>query len=465
VGIGASTPLASLPLHQEALESGRNLIAQDLESGMFISQGEKDACFFEAVKTVCVIPLIAKGKQIGIISIGESRNPRREPFSDEKLNLLQSIASQVSGLVYNTQLFQASKQQAERLEVLNKVVQAIGSTIELDKLLELIYNQLSTAVPCETYYVSLYDADEQELDIHILLDDGKRYPPARIPLSDGLASWVIENKQPLLIRQLSKEIDTLPVKPINLGQNRYSESWLGVPMLLGDHILGLLAIASYKANAFSQEDRSMLSNVAAQAALAIDNARHHAEVEEQARRDSLTGAYNHGYLLKRLNEEVELARLNRLPLSLIMMDIDHFKTYNDTYGHVVGDDVLCMVVNVIKSHVKKNDIVGRWGGEEFAVALPGVSTSQALIVAERIRGTLAKMHLTDRDGHPIVKPTMSQGIATFPLDVEDAHDLVDIADQALYIAKQRGRDQIMVASHNQHVPPSSSVDGTCEQRP
>ena len=191
----------------------------------------------------------------------------------------------------------------------------------------------------------------------------------------------------------------------------------------------------------------MLNNVAAQAALAIDNARHHAEVEEQARRDSLTGAYNHGYLLERLYEEVDLARLNRLPLSLMMMDIDYFKAFNDTYGHVVGDDVLCLVVKAIKSHVKKTDIVGRWGGEEFAVALPGATTSQALIVAERIRSTLAEMQVTDRNGHPIARPTMSQGIATFPLDVEDAHTLVDIADQALYIAKQKGRDQIMVAVH------------------
>ena len=454
VGIGAILPLASLPLHQEALESGRTLVAQDADADRIISQEEKSVYFFETVRTVCLIPLVAKGKPMGIISVGESRNPRREPFSGDKLNLLQSIASQVSSLVYNTQLFQASKQQAERLEVLNKVTQTIGSTIELDKLLELIHDQISSAITCDTYYVSLYDPDEQVLDFHILLDDGKRYPPARIPLGNGLASWVIENKQPLLIRQLSKEIDSLPVKPLKLGQNRFSESWLGVPMMLGDQILGMLAIASYKANTFNEEDRSMLCNVAAQASLAIDNARHHAEVEEQARRDSLTGAYNHGYLLERLYEEVDLARLNRLPLSLIMMDIDYFKAYNDTYGHVVGDDVLCLVVKAIKSHVKNTDIVGRWGGEEFAVALPGATTSQALIVAERIRSTLAEMHLTDRNGHPIAKPTMSQGIATFPYDVKDAAELVDIADQTLYVAKQRGRDQIMVAANN-HLPPKN----------
>ncbi len=207
----------------------------------------------------------------------------------------------------------------------------------------------------------------------------------------------------------------------------------------------MLALASYTPNAFDEDDAAILSNVAGQAALAIDNARHHAEVEEQARRDSLTGAYNHGYLLRRLEEEVELARPNQTPVSLIMMDIDYFKQYNDTYGHVVGDEVLCLLVQAIQLHIKKTDVVGRWGGEEFAVALPGTSSRQALMVAERIRGTLASMALSDRDGNPIPKPTVSQGIATFPQDVNSAPELVDVADQALYVAKQRGRDQIMVA--------------------
>ncbi len=142
--------------------------------------------------------------------------------------------------------------------------------------------------------------------------------------------------------------------------------------------------------------------------------------------------------MRRLGEEVEQAKQDNTPVSLIMMDIDYFKQYNDTYGHVVGDEVLCLLVQAILSHVKNSDIVGRWGGEEFAVALPGASSRKALIVAERIRSTLASMELNDRDGNPIPKPTVSQGIATFPQDVGDAMELVDVADQALYIAKKRG---------------------------
>jgi diguanylate cyclase (GGDEF)-like protein len=441
-GIGTAYTLSSLPLHQAALQSGKNLVLTEITPA---HTQEVEAYFFLAVRTVCFVPLIAKGKKLGLLAIGEIRSWGREPFNQEKLNLLQTLASQVSGLVYNTQLYQASQRQAERLQVLNQVARAIGSTLELDELLESLYGELQTVIPSDTYHVSLYDPVEDLLDVRVLIDCGERFASVKLPARKGLAQIVIANKQPLLIRHMSREMDRLPAQPLQIGQERMSESWLGVPILLGDELLGLLALASYTPNAFDDDDAALLSNVTAQAALAIDNARHHAEVEEQARRDSLTGAYNHGYLLRRLEEEVELARPSQTPVSLIMMDIDYFKQYNDTYGHVVGDEVLCLLVQAILSHVKKSDIVGRWGGEEFAVALPGTSNQQALMVAERIRGTLAIMELTDRNGNPIPKPTVSQGIATFPQDVNEATALVDVADQALYVAKQRGRDQIMVA--------------------
>jgi diguanylate cyclase (GGDEF)-like protein len=441
-GIGSVHALSSLPLHQAALQSGKNLVLTEITPA---HNREVERCFFQAVRTVCFVPLFAKGKRLGLLSIGEMRSWGREPFNQEKLNLLQTLASQISGLVYNTQLYQASQRQAERLQVLNQVARAIGSTLELDELLESLYGELQTVIPSDTYYVSLYNPVEDLLDVRVLIDNGERFAPIKIPARRGLASQVIESKELLLIRSLSREMDQLPVKPVQMGQERMSESWLGVPILLGKELLGLLALASYTPNAFDEDDAAILSNVAGQAALAIDNARHHAEVEEQARRDSLTGAYNHGYLLRRLEEEVELARPNQTPVSLIMMDIDYFKQYNDTYGHVVGDEVLCLLVQAVQLHIKKADVVGRWGGEEFAVALPGTSSRQALMVAERIRSTLASMELSDRDGNPIPKPTVSQGIATFPQDVNSAPELVDVADQALYVAKQRGRDQIMVA--------------------
>jgi diguanylate cyclase (GGDEF)-like protein len=392
--------------------------------------------------------LIAREKPIGLISIGEERNWEREPITQEKIDLIKTLATQISTFIHNTQLYQESHRQAEHLEVLNEVARAIGSTIELDDLLELIYEQLSKVIPSDTYFVSLYDPEENTLDVRILIDEGERFPSKSIPLGQGLSSWVIENQKPLLISSITKEMDSLPIQPIRLGKERMSESWLGTPILAGENSLGLLAIASYNVNVFDNDDVTLLNNVAAQAALALDNARQHAEVKEQARRDSLTGVYNHGELLLRLEKEVEKGRKEESPVSLIMLDIDFFKEYNDTYGHILGDEVLHLLATTIQSHVKKSDIVGRWGGEEFAIALPGADTEQATWVANRIRKSLLQIEMRNKHSADIPSPTVSQGIATFPQHADDAAQLIGIADIALYQAKGRGRDQVIIADNN-----------------
>jgi diguanylate cyclase (GGDEF)-like protein len=190
---------------------------------------------------------------------------------------------------------------------------------------------------------------------------------------------------------------------------------------------------------------ALLSNVAQQAALALDNARHHAQVEEQARRDSLTGVFNHGYVLSRLHEEFAHCQNTGRPLALIMLDIDHFKLYNDHYGHVVGDEVLCLVVQAIEAHLKAADSVGRWGGEEFTIVLPGSTTEQAKRVAEQMRRTLSDLALSDSSGQQLAKPTISQGIAAYPEHASSAEELIVMADRALYQAKKAGRAQVSVA--------------------
>ena len=310
---------------------------------------------------------------------------------------------------------------------------------------------MSRVIPTDTYYVGLYDRGDQALDLAVVIDDGHRFPPSRIPAGAGLVSIVVSTRRPLLIRHLTEEIDKLPVRPMVLGQEKISESWLGVPMMVGDSFLGLLAVASYQTHAFDEEDVALLANVAAQAALTLDNARHHAEVEEQAHCDSLTGVYNHGYLLQRLGEAISRASAEEVPVSLIMLDIDHFKAYNDTYGHVIGDEALCLTVQAIRAHVKATDTVGRWGGEEFGIVLPGAGADSALRIAQRVRETLAELKLSDGHGGTLPNPTVSQGIATFPTQAADVDTLVNRADKTLYRAKSSGRDQVALRAVSQPV--------------
>lgn len=211
-----------------------------------------------------------------------------------------------------------------------------------------------------------------------------------------------------------------------------------------NELIGLLAVASYKPNMFNKTDQLLLEQIAQQAVLSILNARSYQEVARQAKLDSLTGVSNHKHLIERLYEEAESALTTLTPLSMIMLDIDHFKQYNDTYGHIVGDEVLRLTVQAIESHIKKTDTVGRWGGEEFGIILPNATTTQANMIANRIRRTLSELPLFNVEGKTIPKPTISQGIANMPEHTTDQDELVIIADRALYRAKDKGRDQVAV---------------------
>jgi len=227
-------------------------------------------------------------------------------------------------------------------------------------------------------------------------------------------------------------------------------------MQIDDDLIGLLAVASYQPNVFDEMDQLLLEQIAQQAALSIQNARNHEEVSRQAKLDSLTGVSNHNHFIERLYEDAESALTTLSPFSLIMLDIDHFKLYNDTYGHVVGDQVLILTVQAIQSHIKKTDTVGRWGGEEFGVILPNTTLEQAKMVTDRIRHTLSELPLFNVEGKTIPKPTISQGIATLPDHTSDVDELVIIADRALYLAKNKGRDQVAIGKPSQSSQPSQS---------
>lgn len=383
-----------------------------------------------------------------ILNIGEGKNKKIyvlnfSPLSDAQDQLIGRTIifhDNTESLILNNNL----KDQADRLAVLYEIGKAITSTLETDDMLDLIYKHLSQVISCDAYFVSIYLPEEHLLDIKLLIDQGKRYAPEKASASEGLSSWIVKNRRSLLIQDLRKEINSLPVKPIMVGEKKLSRSWLGVPMQIEDDLIGLLAVASYQPNVFDEMDQLLLEQIAQQAALSIQNARIHEEVSRQAKLDSLTGVSNHNHFIEKLYEDAESAITTPTPLSLIMLDIDYFKLYNDTYGHVIGDQVLILTVQAIQSHIKKTDTVGRWGGEEFGVILPNTTISQAKLVADRIRHTLSELPLFNVEGKTIPKPTISQGIATLPDHTSDVDELVIIADRALYRAKNKGRDQVAI---------------------
>jgi diguanylate cyclase (GGDEF)-like protein len=170
-------------------------------------------------------------------------------------------------------------------------------------------------------------------------------------------------------------------------------------------------------------------------------ARSQATLQELSTRDGLTGLTNHREFYRQLDDEVERFRRYGHPLSLLMLDIDHFKTVNDTYGHLAGDEALRTLADLARREVRPMDLVARYGGEEFAVVLPETAAAGALAVAERLRRRVASHPIPLPTGHTL-SLTISIGVATLPDDAENVRQLIGAADRALYAAKSGGRNQV-----------------------
>lgn len=333
----------------------------------------------------------------------------------------------------------ATQQEIHRLEVINDISRQIMLSLDMDQTISILNTTMQEALAADTYFVGTVGGEE--IDLRLLYDDGEYFNHMRIPLEGTLSGWVIRNERELFLPDLRSDVQLDGVHDYVVGKKKTSLSWMGVP-LKASNVRGVIALGSYRPNAFDSGDLELLSNLAQHVSLALDNAYRHAQVEEQARLDSLTGVFNHGYFLKRLAEQAQESIKSQTPLSLIMLDIDHFKLYNDTYGHLVGDRILQALCAAIKHHIKYSDAVGRWGGEEFVISLPGASGADAVRVAERIKQTMASLQVEGRDQKTMPVPTVSQGIAVYPSEADEIYRLVDLADHRLYIAKARGRNQV-----------------------
>ena len=337
------------------------------------------------------------------------------------------------------QIKDITQQHIHRLETINKVSRQIMLSLDTDQTISLLTAAVQDALEADTYFIGIVKDNEIHLDL--FYDEGEYFNGTRVPLEGTLSGWVIKNQQELFLLDLREDVKLDGVENFVIGKEKTSLSWIGVP-LKAENVTGIIALGSYRPNAFDRADMELLSNLAQHVTLALNNAIQHAQVEEQARLDSLTGVYNHGYFLKKFAEQAEESSTTNTPLSLIMLDIDYFKQYNDTYGHLVGDRILNTLCSAIKQHIKQADAVGRWGGEEFIISLPGATGAQALLVAQRIGETMASLQVEDREQRRIPVPTVSQGVAEFPNEADEIYQLIDLADRRLYVAKARGRNQI-----------------------
>jgi diguanylate cyclase (GGDEF)-like protein len=393
-------------------------------------------------QSIICVPVRASGETIGAAVLDNLRSP--EGFLQEDLEFLGAMTDRIAMALRNAQLFAREQRRAKQLALVNELGHRVTSILDIDELALTLVHLIRDKFGYRYVHLFINDPAKQETRLRAGVGNtASKLTPGLFALkfNEGIVGWTAAHGETIWANDVTKE-PRFMYHPAVLE----TRAEIAVPLLVGTRIVGALDIQSEQTNAFDATDVATLETLAGQITVALDNARLYGEVQEQARHDSLTQVYNHGYFLERLNEEIGRAHLECKSLALIMLDVDHFKDYNDRYGHVMGDRVLSKIVQAIRAHVHESDLVGRWGGEEFCIALLETDSPGALYIAERIRQTLAETHIEQKDGTVILPPTVSQGIAIFPEHGGDGAILIDLADTALYRAKEHGRDQISIAT-------------------
>jgi diguanylate cyclase (GGDEF)-like protein len=322
-------------------------------------------------------------------------------------------------------------------QVLFEIGKAVGSDDNLASLLARISElvcQLSSAEACS---IMLFDADRERLLGKAAYGLARRdVSLISFRIGDGVAGWVAERGEPALIDDVSTDTR---YKVLADSENRI-RSLACVPLQYREERIGVLTITSPRLGAFSQDDVELLGFIATTMAMDIDNAR----LRRLSVTDPLTEAYNREFLQQQLPPAVENADRRGDPLSVAMIDIDHFKAVNDEFGHGIGDRVLAEVAARLRAAIRAGDLLVRYGGEEFLVLLPGTGAAQAAEIAERMRGKMESDPIqTERAA---VHVRISVGVAEHRRNSDSAAQLVRRADTALYAAKERGRNRVEVAS-------------------
>ncbi len=261
----------------------------------------------------------------------------------------------------------------------------------------------------------------------------------KFKIETPIAKYLLKRGTPLFVEDLEKEYVlnayTKKLKRIGL--------YLIAPILIQGRLQGIIGIGEkLYGHSFSQSDYELFHVLINIISISIENALHYEEVKNLSLTDAMTNLHNYRYFSIRLKEELNRGRRNKSKVSLLIIDIDHFKNYNDTLGHQAGDEALRSLGKVLKAAVRDEDIVSRYGGEEFCIILPGISKSSMEILGERLRQKIESHVFYKERVQPDGKLTVSLGGATFPDDARNPDELIQRADQALYEAKNMGRNQM-----------------------
>lgn len=364
-----------------------------------------------------------KGCEIRLVDIEKTKVMLKEEFEKS-----QSLSGALKGRISN-------------YVVLNEVAQKLTSTLERGEIVSTVTASLSKLIGRQAGVKFNLLIKNDETGVFELVGDEKQEKATvstavKIYKNDAFDDWVEKNKYTLFIKNIDEDFR---FKMLRRDWIKF-KSMISIPLFEKETIIGILKFFSPNADVFDNEDVRLLNYLGDIGATAAQNSLLYQKTKDLAIKDGLTGLYMRRFFVEKLDEEIRRSKQLNVPFSFLMIDIDHFKECNDTHGHPFGDKVLKILGEFLKDNLRDVDVIGRYGGEEFAVILPSTPYNGAMFVADRIRASFEKLviNVNEREG---IKVTLSVGGVEYK-DGMKLMEVINNADKALYSSKENGRNKV-----------------------
>jgi diguanylate cyclase (GGDEF)-like protein len=381
------------------------------------------------------VPMLDKEHLLGVIYV---ESLKRDELQSDDVQTLQALANQVATSLQKARLYERTQTHLQIMTTLQSISHTVTSSLDLDEILNNVIQLLKDSFGYS--YLSIYLLEEGILYMGAQLG----YPDTQIiyeiPITSGVIGRTARTKETQFVRDVGQDSDFLPA-------SYEVKNEIAVPLIKDNNVLGVLNVESKGEIPLNENDVNLLNTLAGSVAVAIDNARLHAEVKLMAMTDVVSGLANRRAFDEILYGEITRASRYSQPISLIILDLDSFKEYNDKWGHPAGDIRLKEIADLLRSNVRDPDLAARYGGEEFALILPNTSKGGAIRLAERLRQSAEESAPQKSDGtYPIPGYTISLGVATYPDDATSMEELLLMADNAELMAKRLGKNQVYAAN-------------------
>ena len=327
------------------------------------------------------------------------------------------------------------------LSLLYEISTSINSIIEPDQLYRSLVRIISEQLGYEEFAILILDPKDERLHVRAShgFDKNAYIEDVTFGLGEGISGIVAQTGKKQLIRDTAKDKRYLHYK----GHHAADGSFLCVPLKVKGSVLGVFNLFRPIRNGFSSQEIRLITAIANQAAIAIENAQLFNSARQLAVTDELTGVANRRHFKNMLDLEKKRSLRFGKAMTLLMIDVDNFKKFNDTQGHLEGDEVLKRIAQLMNQNIREVDLIARFGGEEFIALLTNTNSDEAYRVGEKLREIIAKEKFKGEEILPEKKITISIGVACCPDDTEDMNELENLADLALYEAKRQGKNKVV----------------------